>query len=189
MKEDVQKTERDKIDPAWEQATKLFATPKAMRPRLSWLSGVSVDTGADRIQRLLRQSRKRVLYDLLNGLEGAALRCFLQRTEINLERAAAALRLNLVVNISVPVGALVLLNQLFPAVVANFVDDYGMGAFINFVICLLILVLLSIWYSYCAVTQARDLAHLTRLYVSRHFSTTGAHADYDDEPLNPVELA
>lgn len=189
MKRGDRNTERDAVDEAWELATGLFANIKAMRPRLGWLTGVSMDTGADRIQRLLRQPRAAALRNILEKLDEDSLRRFLQRTEINLERAAAAMRLNLVVNISVPVGVVVLFNQLFPALVASFVDDYGIGAFINFVICLLLLVMLSIWYSYCCVTQARDLAHLTRLYCGRRFDRADAQHDFDDEPLNPAELS
>lgn len=179
----------DAVDNAWERATKLFANAKAMRPRTSWLTGVGMDTSANRLQRLLRQPRTRELHDALNKLDAVALRRFLQRAEINLERAAAAMRLNLVVNISVPVGALVIVNQLFPQAVTNFVADYGMDAIIMASAAVLFLLLLSIWYSYCAVTQARDLAHLTKLYVARHQDIAAAPHDYDDEPLNPVELA
>ncbi|MCK5747209.1 MAG: hypothetical protein KAH44_13390 [Oricola sp.] len=121
MKTDAQKPDHDALEDAWERATRLFATPKAMRPRKSWLTGVSMDTAADRIQRLLREPRAISLRAILVALDGASLRDFLQRTEINLDRAAAAMRLNLVVNISGPVGALVIVNQLLPQVVSDFV--------------------------------------------------------------------
>lgn len=183
MKQDAQKAKRDAVDSAWERATELFANSKAMRPRLSWLTGVSMDITADRIQRLLRQPRTAALYKALDVLDVVGLQRFLQCAEINLERAAAAMRLNLVVNISVPVGALVIVNQLFPQVVSNFVADYGTDAVIAGSISILFLLLLSIWYSYCCVTQARDLAHLTRPHASRHFNKTGAPHNF-----NPAQL-
>lgn len=189
MNEDKKKTGRSEVGDAWERATKLFANAKALRPRMSWLTGVSMDTGADRLQCLLRQSRTSLLHDILDELDDAALSHFVQRTEINLERAAAALRLNLVVNISAPVGALVIVNQLFPEFVSDFVADYGMDAVTMASFSVVSLVLLSIWYSYCCVTQARDLAHLTRLYAVRQGEITSALHDFDDEPLNPAELA
>jgi hypothetical protein len=148
-----------------------------------------MDTTANRIERLLGHQRAAALHDVLNKLDAGALRRFLQRTEINLERAAAALRLNLVVNISVPIGALVIVNQLFPTSVSNFVAEYGMDAVIATAAGVLFLLLFSIWYSYCCVTQARDLAHLTRLYAVRQVDAPGAHNDHVDEPLNPAELA
>ena len=190
MNESAQETRPDALDQTWGRATKLFANSKALRPRMSWMTGVSIDTGADRIQRLLREPRTATFHNILDVLDAAALRSFLQRTEINLERAAAALRLNLVVNISGPVGALVIVNQLFPQVISGFVADYGMDAVIVGSISIVLLVLLSIWYSYCAVTQARDLAHLTSLYVAgRGDDSAVAADDFDDEPLNPAELA
>lgn len=189
MTEDSQNNENKAVEAAWERATKIFANAKAMRPRMSWLTGVGMDTTANRLQRLLSQPRTAELHAALGALDELALRRFLHRTEINLERAAAAMRLNLVVNISVPVGALVIVNQLFPQAVTNFVVDYGMDAIIIASTAVLFLLLLSIWYSYCSVTQARDLAHLTRLYAARQFDAASAPYEYDDEPLNPAELA
>ena len=189
MKRDEQKTERDAVDDAWERATQTFANAKAMRPRLSWLTGVSIDTTANRIQRLLHQRRAAALHGVLESLDAAALRQFLQRTEINRERAAAAMRLNLVVNISAPIGALVIANQLFPEFVPNLVTQFGMDTAIAGSAAVLFLLLFSMWYCYSGVMQARDLAHLTRLYIAGRLDAAAAASDYDDAPLDPAELA
>lgn len=189
MKTDAKKPDHDALEDAWTSATRLFATSKAMRPRLSWVTGVSVDTASDRIQRLLGEPRAQALRKILAALDAGALRRFLERAEINLDRAAAAMRLNLIVNISAPVGALVIVNQLFPQAVATFVAEYGMESIVVGSACVLFLLLLSIWYSYCCVTQARDLAHLTRLFGMQEVRPAVAAHDLNDEPLNPAELA
>ncbi|GJL92016.1 hypothetical protein [Hyphococcus sp.] len=189
MNRDDLKAEQGTVDAAWERATKLFANSRAMRPRLSWLSAVSIDTTANRIQQLLTQRRTIAFHNILAVLDDAAFGSFLQRAEINLERAAAAMRLNLVINISAPVGALVIVNQLFPNFVPNLVEQYGIDAVIVASTSVLFLLLLSMWYCYSGVAQARDLAHLTRLYDVRQKVAVDAPNDFDEEPLNPAELA
>lgn len=189
MKSTNRDAQEETIMQEWSKATRLFSNASGMRPRLSWLTGLSIDTRANRLQRLLKQNRAAALGDILAELNERDIRRFHHYADVNLERAAAAMRLNLVVNISAPIGALVIVNQLFPQLIPYFVDEYGMDAIIAGALGALSLLLLSIWYCYAGVSQARDLKHLSDLYRADRDSRRRRRDEFNDDPLDPAELA
>lgn len=180
-----------KADRLWREAMRLFSNRRGMRPRRSWMSGLSVGTGPKRLERLMASRGARQLLPKLEALSDRELVIFRTYARINLEQAEAAMRLSLIANITIPVGFLVILNQFFPGTVQELFDYAGVEAMLGGIAAAAVVLLLLIWYSYAGVFQARDISHLAAIAAAK----CGASAS-DDEgrgngdeagPLEAVE--
>ena len=157
---------RDRVDEAWSAAAIPFANLRAMRPSGHWFTGVGERTGAMRLQRLRSHKKAESLRDLLAPLSQAELRRFLTLAIVNFEQAKGAMRLNLIANISVPVGFLIIMNQIFPGHIGALIDRLSLIEFyVGFGLAVTLL-LASMWYCYAGVHQARDLYHLALIAAS-----------------------
>lgn len=90
----------------------------------------------------------------------------LVRSEVNLEQALSAFRLTLVVNISIPLGLVVLINQLAPGAIANLFVETPAVAVLGPLAVMLALLITAMWYAYAGALAARDLNHLLRLRLA-----------------------
>ncbi|QYJ01131.1 hypothetical protein KUV46_01755 [Thalassovita mediterranea] len=175
----------------WREAMRLFSNFRGMRPRRSWMSGLSVGTGPKRLERLTGSKGAAQLMPKLERLSDRELVIFRTYARINLEQAEAAMRLSLIANITIPVGFLVILNQFFPGTVLELVEYAGPEAMLVGVGLAAGLLLILIWYSYAGVFQARDISHLAAIAAAKRgagVSDQEGSGDSDEPgPLEAVE--
>ncbi|MFN7164407.1 MAG: hypothetical protein ACK4P2_06260 [Hyphomonas sp.] len=168
----------------WHKIAPIFSNRAFMRSNASWFSGLASRSGADRMTKLTRSRPAQRLKPLIAGLDRRRLGCLLVRSEINHDQAMSALRLTLVVNISVPVGALVLMNQFLPGSVETFLRDLPPLAVIAPLAMMLLLLIGVIWFAYAGVFAARDLNHLLR--ISHADAASTAPEEEGDDALSPL---
>lgn len=101
------------------------------------------------------------------------------RSEINLDQAVSALRMTMVANISVPVGGIILANQLASQRIQDLIETTPVMALTTSIGAVLILMLGLIWYAYAGVAAARDLNHLLRL----KYADSRSNAPYPDDGI------
>lgn len=170
-------------DALWDEIARIFSNGAFLQPNASWLAGISARTRPTRLQQLTASKHARRLGRAVEGAGRGQLSRLLVRALINSEQAMSAFRLTLVVNISGPVGALVLINQFLPGSVealvrsvppiAVYVPLAVAGSMLIGIIC----------YAYAGTVAARDLTHLLRLRVA----ASGAGESVDEEPAGVVE--
>lgn len=175
----------------WREAMRLFSNFRGMRPRRSWMSGLSVGTGPKRLERLTASKGAAQLMPKLERLSDRELSIFRTFARINLEQAEAAMRLSLIANITIPVGFLVILNQFFPGTVLELVEYAGPEAMLVGVGLAAGLLLILIWYSYAGVFQARDISHLAAIAAAKRGAGAsdqeGSGNSDETGPLEAVE--
>ena len=71
----------------WREAMRLFSNFRGMRPRRSWMSGLSVGTGPKRLERLTSSKAAAQLMPKLETLSDRELVIFRTYARINLEQA------------------------------------------------------------------------------------------------------
>lgn len=170
-------------DSVWREATELFSNLRGMRPRSSWLTGLSVGAGRGRLKQLLTSSEAKKLTPRLEALPDAEFAVFRSYAQVNLEQAQAAVRLSLIANITIPVGFLVLVNQFFPGSVRSLVSYVGVDAMLLGLLSAGSLLFFAIWYCYAGVFQARNLEHLTVIAAAkRRGAAATAGEDEVDRP-------
>lgn len=110
-----------------------------------------------------------LLLDQRDDARVKALRTF---AAINHEQAVAAFRLTLIVNVSVPVLILTLLNQAFPGLLGRLytasrqAGELSFWIQLNVLLTALALLLLILIYSISCLNQARDIRHLIDLFAA-----------------------
>ena len=175
------------LDEVWGEATTLYANKRALRLSRSWFTkGMAERAGGDRLSVMRRRPGAKRVAHLLEGLSDPDLRVFHARAAINLEQAVAATRLTVLYNISVPLGVVLLVNELAPNLVALVFADSGpavTGAAWSGLLALLGLVFLAIWFCFAGVHQARDLYHLATLAMARR----GLAATLGGGEANPAD--
>lgn len=172
----------------WREATRLFSNVKAMRPRKSWASGLSVGTGPKRLERLMGSKGAAQLMPKLEALSDRELVIFRTYARINLEQAEAAMRLSLIANITIPVGFLVILNQFFPGTVQELFAYAGVDAMLFGIGLAAAALLMLIWYSYAGVFQARDISHLAAIAAARRGAgSADQESGGDSDEAGPLE--
>lgn len=154
-------------DDVWDEATRLFSNLRGMRPRSSWLTGLSVGAGQGRLKRLTESRPAQTLMPKLIALPDSGFSLFRSYAQVNLEQSQAAVRLSLIANITIPVGFLVLANQFFPGIVRQLVEYVGADAMLLGLASAGSLLFLAIWYCYSGVFQARNLEHLTVIAAAK----------------------
>ncbi|RIJ25817.1 hypothetical protein D1224_01470 [Henriciella barbarensis] len=178
-------------DQLWRDTMRVFSNFRGMRPRKSWLSGLSVGTGPKRLERLTNSKGAAQLMPKLEALSDRELSVFRTFGRINLEQAEAAMRLSLIANITIPVGFLVILNQLFPGPVQNVFEYSGPEAMLGGIGLVAVILLMLIWYSYAGVFQARDISHLAAIAAAKRGAGLSDEKDGGDGdeagPLEAVE--
>lgn len=179
-------TDKVPADLLWNQIAPVFSNSAFMRPHRMWFGGVSERTGHGRMKELTQSAPARKLAPLIAGLDRVQLGRLVVRSAINLDQAASALRLTLVANISVPVGALVLLNQFLPGSVEEMIRSAPSIFVFGVLMAMLAVLLFVIWFSYAGVAAARDLNHLLRLHLADATGEAGAAQDDDGDALESL---
>ncbi len=128
--------------------------------------GVSSRSGPLRVARLEACRPAKRLRAILSDLGPADIERLLVRSEVNLEQAISAFRLTLVANISIPVGLVVLINQLAPGAIGNLIAQTPALAILLPLSLTLALLITVMWYAYAGALAARDLNHLLRLRLA-----------------------
>ncbi len=176
-------------DDVWREVARLFGNRHGMRPKRRWLFGYSSRIGADRIDLLCSTPAARRLCELVEPLDRAAFAALLTRSLVNLEQARAGFRVSLVGNITVPLGALAIYNQIEPGAVARWLgggplEDRVLVAAVFGGTALLILA--GMFWAHAGLSAARDLNHLLHLIgAARRDGAAGgsAPAAEDEEAL------
>ena len=176
--------EKVPVETIWNQIAPIFSNRAFMRPHRSWVGGVSERTGFDRMAQLTRSAPARKLAPLVAGLDAVELGRLVVCSAINQDQAASALRLTLVANISVPVGALVLINQFLPGSVQDMILDLPLLVVFGTLMTMIVILIGVIWFAYAGVAAARDLNHLLRLHLA---DKTGGAGGADDEDGDALE--
>ena len=166
------------VDVLWNQIAPVFSNRAFMRPHRIWFAGVSERTGFDRMTRLTKSAAARKLAPLVAGLDRVQLGRLVVRSLLNQDQALSALRLTLVANISVPLGALVLINQFLPGSIGDLIRSLPPVAVLVPLLMMVSLLVGVIWFAYAGVAAARDLNHLLRLHLAD--ATGGAGGSEDD---------
>jgi hypothetical protein len=177
--------EKVPVETIWNQIAPIFSNRAFMRPHRMWFGGVSERTGHDRMKVLTQSAPARKLAPLVAGLDALQLGRLVVRSAINQDQAASALRLTLVANISVPVGALVLLNQFLPGSVEEMILDLPLLVVFGTLMTMILILIGVIWFAYAGVAAARDLNHLLRLHLA---DKTGGAGGADDEDGDALEV-
>ena len=166
---------------AWAPLAAIFTNWSGVRPRGSWFrNGMSERVGSQRMARLLR-SREAVRFDAaVAGLGRGDLKRLHDMARINLEQAQAASRVTIFLNVTVVLGALVLLNQLAPGMISELWRE-GDDALRTTIVTGFV-ILATVWitvsaYSWGGVAAARDLKHLLEVRLA---GTLPGLADADE---------
>ena len=157
----------------WACLRQCFTIWDAVRPKRSWSAGFSSRMGSDRLSKLVDGGPARKAARILDGLDARELRRIRAAAEVNLEQAQGAARVAVLSNITVFLGGIVLLNQLFPGVLAelwNSDDDEWRGAWrAGIVTGAILFPVMFMWvasYAYAVVASARDLKHVVELHLA-----------------------
>ena len=157
------------LDDAWGEASALYANRKGMKLTRAGFFGLPSRLLPDRVAKLKGAPGAKRVRHLLGLLSDSDLRVFHTQAAIGLEQATAAARTCLIVNVSAPIGFLVLLNSLLPG---SLEETYFSGGSlsIGFLVGTAIAAVgvpLVVWYAFAGVQQARDLYHLATLEMAR----------------------
>ena len=157
------------LDEAWAEASALYANRKGMRLSRAGFFGLPSRLLPDRVAKLKDAPGAKRVRHLLGLLSDADLRVFHAQAAIGLEQATAAARTCLLVNVSVPIGFLVLLNSLLPgSLEETYFSDAALAVgFLSGAAALAASISLVVWYAFAGVQQARDLCHLATLEMAR----------------------
>lgn len=169
----------------WPEIARAFSNRAFMRASPSWLSGLADRAGASRLQRLQATRPAKALKRLISGLDPVQLQRLLVYSEVNQEQATSALRLTLIANISIPVGLLVLFNQVLPGSIQAFVATLPEIAIVAPLVAVISLLVGVLWFAYAGVDAARDLNHLLRLKLADAGRPAGGEGD---EPVDAIGL-
>lgn len=157
------------LEDAWGEASILYANRRGMRIGRHWGYGVSERLFPDRFDRLVGRAGAKRVSHLLCLLSDADLRVFQTRAAISHEQAVAGARMTLILNVSGPIGFVVLLTNLLPGgAEAAFAGEPEIlvGFLVGAVVAAAILLFL-VWYAFAGVHQARDLYHLATLEMAK----------------------
>ncbi len=172
-----------KVTRAWREAMTLYSNVRGMQLKPNWLTGIADRMPSDRVERLERTKAANELGAIFASLDEAEMRQFRARAEVNHDQAIGAIRLSLVVNLSAPVGSILVANQIFPGRLSDAAQALEplvlFGAIAFFVVTLV----LFIWYCYAGVAQARDVRHLCMLEGARRGAAE--HRDSAAEEFYP----
>ena len=165
-----QTDQRTIADEAWSQLESMFTNQRGMVPSSSWLYGLGDRVNWQRLQRLENSETAKKAKAIFSSLTDGQLAYIKDRAHVNMAEAEGALRLFLIANISVPVGALFLINQIFPNALATLTAGFDTQMWITQGIAISIAILMLIsttWFTYAGVRQSRDLYFLCVLTLSR----------------------
>ena len=177
------------LEVIWDELAKTFNNWAGVKPNISWVKfGVSERAGAKRLRVLENGKSAKTLYELTKNLTQRDLRYLHKRAEVNFEQAQAAGRVGTILNGTLLVGAVVLLNQIFPGAIAEvlkltFLSPWGAYK-IYMLITSFLAVLMSVTvlsYSYGGAAKARDLKHLLELSLARREFYEGRRGDEGED--------
>lgn len=103
---------------------------------------------------------------------------------VNLEQARAGFRISLIGNITVPVGALVVLNELAPGWFADTLLTGTPNEVLTIATAWSVAAALipgGLWWAYGGLSAARDLHHLLYLIRVERFGNADGSLGLDDE--------
>jgi len=142
------------------------------RRHLGWISGVSPRMRARRIKALFDLPAAGPLAALLDQRNDRRIKALRTYAAINMEQAAAALRMTVIVNVSIPVIILTILSQttsgrFWTDVLAIVSDDSsGLLALIATFLTVIILLFFFIGAGAKRLGTARDIRHLIDLLAA-----------------------
>lgn len=169
----------------WDAIALIFSGRAFMRADASWFAGLASRSGHDRMKRLTESKQAKRLQQLIASLGRPQLSRLVVRSAINHEQAMSALRLTLIVNLSAPVGALVLTNQFLPGSVGDLILSLPPIAVYVPLLIMLSMLIGIIWFVYAGVTAAQDLNHLLRLRLAE---IDDRGEEQDDEGTDILQL-
>jgi len=155
----------------WAQIQSLFPRSGGRR-MLTWVSGVSPRLGRHRLSRLLALPATGPLAALLDQRDIGRIKALRTYAAINLEQASAALRMTIIVNVSIPVIIIAILSQVSSGQVwADLWSFYTEEAYQWLALAVplvlaLITVLIVLASGATQLGQARDIRHLIDLFAA-----------------------
>ncbi len=171
-------------DTVWREASRLFGNRHGMRPKWSWSFGYSSRVTPDRLQRLCGSPAAARLCALVAPLDSAEFSRLMARSLVNFEQARAGFRISLIGNITVPVGALVTLNEIAPGWFADTLLTGTPNELLTIATAWSVavaLILGGLWWAFGGLSAARDLHHLLYLIRFERFGDADASPGLDDE--------
>ena len=183
------------LEATWDTLAKIFNNWAGIRPRKHWFTkGISERAGYNRLRMLEDGKQAAKFYDATKDLKTRELRYLLKRAELNFEQAYSAGRITTVLNATVMIGIVVLLNQIFPGELGKFFIEvissvnssnaiYAIASLLCFLIGIVSLITV-LSYSYGGTAQARDLKHLLELSLARREYYDGKRHNEDTDKEN-----
>ena len=156
----------------FEVIEKLFPIKAYMRPSRTWWYGISPRLLQRRLLELSTNDGALKLRDILTDKSESELKTLRIVAGINEEIAASALRIAMVVNVTVPLALLALANQLLPGGIGEFVVNAMGGDSSDYITFLIggtlgiIYLLIYGVYALSHLTQARDIRQLIDIYAA-----------------------
>ncbi|MEO1151273.1 MAG: hypothetical protein AAFW83_09830 [Pseudomonadota bacterium] len=173
----------------WEKLEKKFTNLRGMS--FGWLVRLNSERiNSKRFIRLTKKAERYGLPALFSPLTVPQLAMLQERSAINLKMASDALRLYVVINVSIPVALFVLVNQLAPTFFARLFGTIEPISILFIAISFIATLMITTWYAYAGVHQARDLNYLlvNELASARLIERSQARDDrngYEPDPDDP----
>lgn len=155
----------------WDTVQAFFPVRKTS-PRFLWNYGLSSRMHRYRLRKLLSGKGAGQLANLLRERSDRRIKALRTFAAVNHEQATAAFRITVVINVTIPVLFLTVLNILTPGSVPEFIaslyaDDPDVLSFlIVFTSVVLCLGLFVIGFSVASLGYARDIRHLIDLFAA-----------------------
>lgn len=154
------------VDDVWARALRLFPTWRHLVPAPISFWGLSRWATPDRMARLVDTDRARALDKLLESLAVEDVKRLAVRADVNSDLAKGALKTGVIVNISGPLGAIIIMNQLAPGMIYGLYQEMDLNFRILW-LASLALMFPPVIYASAGVAAARELRHLIHLNLSK----------------------
>ncbi|MEO1034086.1 MAG: hypothetical protein AAFX44_00875 [Pseudomonadota bacterium] len=167
----------------WQTANRLLPTWRRAATLSLLLFGAAPWLRRDRLERMEASSCARYLRTALPSLARASLADLAIRARINREMASSAFRQMVVVNITIPVAVVALVNELSDGALLRLgLDLFGGQTRLAIAIMMVIVMMASfVFYAYTLASNARELHMLIQLYGGRDADSTD-----DDDAIESI---
>jgi len=160
-----------KLEETWDALAHQFRNWRGVRPRKSWfVSGLTERAAPTRLRLLEGGPDGKRFFELTKSLDTRDLCYLLVRAEINYEQAQAAARISIILNVTVIIGFIVLINQVFPGRIGSLFVELTLSEilfWLNMLIIILSVMIAVSSYVYGGAAMARDLKNLLELALAR----------------------
>lgn len=174
----------------WQSLHDIFAKARGNKV-MGWSSGMSPRLHRNRLSRLLGSARARSISDFLKLRSDNRVKALRTYAAINMEQASSALRLTVIINVSIPIIFLTIFNQVFPGALNELFtgpDKFIRESlwFVAFIFALSFSALIIILaYGTARLSEARDIRHLIDLAAAERGIYFGLE-DMDDMQSDPT---